>query len=89
MPGDRRMSSDVWAQVAYYTGLGFVLPAGLVAGYLAGWALDRWLHTKPVFAVIMAFLGAAAGIVEIIQLLNRAEKQTNGAHGDDSGPGAS
>ncbi len=73
--------SNVWAQVAYYTGLGFVLPAGAVAGYVVGWLLDGWLHTAPWLSLVFAFLGAAGGLVEILRLLLRAEKD---ASGDDS-----
>ena len=80
--------SDVWAQVAYYTGLGFVLPAGLAAGYALGWALDRWLHTGPVLALVMALLGGAGGFIEILRILTRAEKHANGK-GSSGGPRAS
>jgi F0F1-type ATP synthase assembly protein I len=76
--------SDIWAQVAYYTGLGFILPAGVVAGYILGWYVDRWLHTSPILAVALGFLGAAGGFIEILNLLKRAEKR---AGGNDSGTG--
>ncbi len=52
----------IWTQVGLYTSLGFILPAGAVAGSAAGWLLDRWLHTSPVLAVILGFVGAAAGL---------------------------
>lgn len=77
--------SAVWAQVAYYTSLGFILPAGAVAGYMAGWALDRWLSTSPVLAVVLGFGGAAGGFVEVLTLLKRAEKR---AAGNDTNDGA-
>ncbi len=66
--------SEIWAQVAYYSALGFILPAGLAIGYALGWGLDRWLHTSPVLAVVLAILGAAGGFVEVLTLLKRAEK---------------
>lgn len=83
MPPDWRKQSSVWAQVAYYAGLGFILPAGGVAGYLAGWLLDRWLGSAPWAALAGALLGAAAGFVEVLQVLKRAEK--NGSGGDSNG----
>ncbi len=67
--------SKVWAQVAYYSSLGFILPASAVAGYVVGWLLDRWFHTSPVLAVLMGFLGGAGGFVEVLTLLKRAEKR--------------
>lgn len=85
MPPDWQKQSTVWAQVAYYTGLGFILPAGGVAGYLAGWVVDRWLGSAPWAALVGAFLGAAAGFIEVLQVLKRAEKNGNG---DNSSGGA-
>ena len=88
--------SNVWAQVAYYTGLGFILPGGLLAGYAIGWGLDRWLRTSPVLAVVMAALGVAGAFVEVLRILMRAEKACpERSEGDGSGdtsnrgPGAS
>ena len=77
--------ADVWAQIGFYTSLGFILPAGAVVGYVIGWALDEWLHTKPVLAVVMAILGAAGGFVEVLRILTRAEKR---ADTDNSGDGS-
>jgi len=65
--------SDLWTQVAYYTSLGFILPAAAAAGYGLGWLLDRWLHTSPVFSIVLTMLGAAGGFIEILQMMKRAE----------------
>jgi len=65
--------SDLWSQVAYYTSLGFVLPAAAAVGYGLGWLLDRWLHASPVLSIICTMLGAAGGFVEILQVMKRAE----------------
>ncbi len=70
--------SRVWAQVAYYTSLGFILPAGAVAGYMVGWVLDGWLHTSPWLAVTLGFVGAAGGFLEVFILLKRGEKGEDG-----------
>ena len=78
--------SKLLAQIGFYTSLGFILPAGAVAGYGLGWLVDGWLHTAPVAAIVMALLGAAGGFVEVLRILNRMEKD---AGGDDSGTGAS
>ena len=86
MPRTPGRQSDLWSQIAFYSGLGFILPAGAVAGYILGWLLDSWLHTTPVLGIVMGFLGAAGGIVELLRILKREEKR---ASGDDSnsGPG--
>jgi len=73
-----RKPSNVWAQVAFYTSLGFILPAGGLAGAAAGWLLDRWLHTSPVLTVILGFMGAGAGLTEVLRILGRTEKDADG-----------
>jgi len=84
VPRSTGKQSNLWAQVGFYSSLGFILPAGAVVGCAGGWCLDRWLHTSPVLAVVMGFLGAAAGFFELLRILKRAEKD---ADGDNSSPG--
>ena len=85
MPSGGQKPLSVWAQVAYYTGLGFILPAGAVAGYIIGWLLDRGLGTAPWLSLAGAFAGVAGAIVEILQVLTRAEKQQDASGNDSSG----
>ena len=39
--------------------------AGVLVGAFIGWVLDRWLETSPLFLVLMFFLGAAAGMLNV------------------------
>ena len=66
--------ADTWSQVAFYTSLGFVIPASVVVGYGVGWFLDRRLHSHPVCTLIGSFAGAALGIAEVIQTVLRKQK---------------
>jgi len=66
---------DVWRQVGAVSGLGFVLFACIGGGYFLGWLVDRWLGTTPIFALIVAGLGLAGGLIEILQILKRVEKR--------------
>ncbi len=88
MPKTPGKQMSLWAQVGFYTSLGFILPAGTVGGFGLGWWLDRWLHTSPVLALIMGLLGAAAGVMEILRILTRAEKRDDENQSND-GSGAS
>jgi F0F1-type ATP synthase assembly protein I len=72
---------ELWAQIGFYTSLGFIVPAGAVAGCLIGWLLDRWLKTAPVLIVVMGFLGAAGGFIEVLRVLSRAEKNVDRDNG--------
>ena len=75
-----------WGQIGFYSSLGLILPAGAMVGYGIGWLVDRWLHTAPVVAIVVAFLGGAGGFLEVLRILTRAEKD---ADRDNSGTDAS
>lgn len=62
-----------WVQVGRYSQLAFMLPAGTVAGWLLGSALDRWLHTSWI-NVVGLLLGTAAGLIELIRTVSRDTK---------------
>ena len=61
------------------------LVAAIAVGAGIGWALDRWLDTKPWFLLVFFLLGAAAGVMNVIRVANeaeraaRAERETGGA----------
>ncbi len=74
-PGRRTPSDEertFWKQYARYGQIGFILPAALVAGWLIGALLDRWLHTQWLYLVGL-LLGVVAGFVELIRLLIHSE----------------
>jgi ATP synthase protein I len=84
-PGKRM---GLWEQIGYYSSLGFILPVGALGGFGLGWVLDRWLHTSPLFALILCLMGAGAGVVDILRILTRAEKRNDSDKSND-GSGAS
>ena len=45
------------------------LVVGIVVGAFLGWLIDSWLGTTPVFMLILFFLGAAGGIMNIWRVL--------------------
>ena len=63
---------NVWVQIARYSQLAFVLPAAVVIGWLAGAALDHWLHTTWLYLVGL-LLGIAGGFVELIRTVLSSE----------------
>jgi F0F1-type ATP synthase assembly protein I len=69
-PPDKK---NPWVQVGRYSQLAFMLPAGTVAGWLLGSALDRWLHTSWI-SIVGLFLGIAAGMIELIRTVLRDTK---------------
>jgi F0F1-type ATP synthase assembly protein I len=71
-PGSNQKKNP-WVQVGRYSQLALMLPAGTVAGWLIGSALDRWLHTSWI-SVVGLFLGIAAGMIELIRTVLRDTK---------------
>ena len=83
-----KKQTNLWAQVGLYTSLGFILPAGAIVGSTGGWLLDRWLGTTPILTVVLGFLGAGAGFIEILRILRRTEKDADRDHSNSgAGPG--
>jgi F0F1-type ATP synthase assembly protein I len=67
-----------------YSSLGFVLAAGAAGGFMLGWLLDGWLATGPVLSIVVAFVGFAGGLLEVLRIMNRWEKRERR---DNSGSG--
>ena len=55
--------------------LGTELVAAVVVGTIIGFILDTWFDTKPWLIVIFFFLGAAAGMLNVIRTANRMQKE--------------
>ena len=45
--------------------VGVELLSALVVGLGIGWALDWWLHTRPLFIIVFVLLGGAAGMLNV------------------------
>ncbi len=56
-------------QIALATELPFVLVAATCVGGGIGYALDHWLHTKPVFMLILGLLGFFGGLRDVLRRL--------------------
>ena len=55
--------------------LGTELVAAVAVGTIIGFILDSWFDTKPWFIVIFFFLGAAAGMLNVIRAAKRMQKE--------------
>jgi F0F1-type ATP synthase assembly protein I len=70
-PGEERdPKKNPWVQIARYTQLAFTLPAATVVGWLAGSALDHWLHTTWIY-IAGILVGILAGFVELVRTVMR------------------
>ena len=55
--------------------LGTELVAAVAVGTIFGFFLDSWFGTKPWLIIIFFFLGAAAGMLNVIRTANRMQKE--------------
>ena len=55
--------------------LGTELVAAVVVGTIIGFILDSWFDTKPWLIIIFFFLGAAAGMLNVIRAAKQMQKE--------------
>ena len=55
--------------------LGTELVAAVAVGTIIGFILDSWFDTKPWLIIIFFFLGAAAGLLNVIRTANKMQKE--------------
>ena len=55
--------------------LGTELVAAVAVGTIIGFILDSWFDTKPWLIVIFFFLGAVAGMLNVIRVANKMQKK--------------
>ena len=55
--------------------LGTELVAAVAVGTIIGFILDNWFDTKPWLLIIFFFLGAAAGMLNVIRTANQMQKE--------------
>ena len=55
--------------------LGTELVAAVVVGTIIGFILDNWFDTKPWFIITFFFIGVVAGILNVIRVANKMQKE--------------
>src|SRR5881396_2005832 len=67
-----------------YVALALAVPIAMLLFGGAGWLVDGWLHTRPLFAIVGGFLGAFAGTMRIYY---RVKGETGAGGGGQGGRG--
>jgi F0F1-type ATP synthase assembly protein I len=65
---------DVWAMVAKYTSIAFLLPSAVFVGYAIGFGLDKWFGTT-YWKTICLIIGVISGFVELVRELMQDAKE--------------
>jgi len=56
---------------ARYSGMAFQMLAVILTGVFSGYKADQWLHTKPVFTVVLSIVSVALSIYFVTKDLLR------------------
>ena len=67
--GSGRAAKAASSNVALALELPFTFVGAIGVGVFLGYFLDRWLHTKAVFMLILGALGFVAGLREVLRRL--------------------
>jgi ATP synthase protein I len=54
---------------------GIDFAAAIAVSSFIGWALDRWLGTKPWMMILFFFLGAGSGVMSVYRAMQATKKQ--------------
>jgi F0F1-type ATP synthase assembly protein I len=68
MKADPRKNLNDYAR---YSSMAIQMLAIILAGVFGGYKLDQWLHTKPVFTVILSLVSVALSIYFVTKDLMR------------------
>ena len=74
---DSRKDSSARAFAVAWT-LPFALVVPMVLGGVAGFFLDRWLHTKPLFLLLLGLIGLGIGIRDTLKTASMLDKKNGG-----------
>ena len=66
----KRKEKPFMVRFGEYSQLAFILPSTIVAGWLIGGLLDRWLGTTYLYLVFL-LLGIAGGLIQVIRFAQR------------------
>ena len=61
------------SQAALAMELPFTIVGGVLLGGVLGYFLDRWLHTKLIFTLVLGALGFAGGLKEVLRRLAQSD----------------
>ena len=67
--------------MAVFFRVGVELVSALLVGLAIGWGLDRLLGTRPLFLILLVFLGGIAGIINVWRLVAPAPNAGRGSRG--------
>jgi len=68
--------TEFWANAASYTHLGLTLAVSVLVGFFSGYWIDGKIGTRPLLAIVGAFIGMTGGFIYLVRTLNRMQKES-------------
>jgi F0F1-type ATP synthase assembly protein I len=65
------------ARMGRFGALGFEFAGTVVAGVVAGYYLDVWLHTAPLFTLVLTLAGMGGALYRLLWMLKRFSSQAD------------
>jgi F0F1-type ATP synthase assembly protein I len=73
--GGLKRAQKTEAAVGHYVHLGLTLAVSTLLFFYAGYKLDRWIGTLPIFTLLGTFLGAFGGFMYVYRELTAGERK--------------
>lgn len=70
-PSPRKRPAEGVRQFSDIMELPVLLVASVAIGGVAGYFLDKRIHTSPVFTLLLGLLGFAGGMIELVRRLSK------------------
>ena len=74
---EQRQRESGIARAGRFAALGFEFAGIVVAGVVAGYYLDGWLHTAPLFTLSLSLAGMGGALYRLLWMLRRFNSQSD------------
>ena len=74
---EQRQRESGIVRAGRFAALGFEFAGIVVAGVIAGYYLDGWLHTAPLFTLLLTLAGMGGALYRLLWMLKRFSSQSN------------
>jgi F0F1-type ATP synthase assembly protein I len=74
---EQRQRENAIVRAGRFAALGFEFAGIVVTGVIAGYYLDGWLHTAPLFTLLLTLAGMGGALYRLLWMLKRFSSQSN------------
>jgi F0F1-type ATP synthase assembly protein I len=74
---EQRQRESGIVKAGQFAALGFEFAGIVVAGVIAGYYLDGWLHTAPLFTLLFTLAGMGGALYRLLWMLKRISSQSS------------